>query len=84
MVTSLLQSHLKVSEEVNDLRRGKGVFQKVMRAMDIMKKHKLLFGTSISATQVLNYKTVTSDEFLDMIIAKGVKWAMVLPLHASW
>ncbi|MCI5862910.1 MAG: radical SAM protein [Lachnospiraceae bacterium] len=60
-------------EEVNDLRRGKGVFQKVMHAMDIMRKHKLLFGTSICYTSS-NYKTVTSDEFLDMIISKGVKY----------
>ena len=60
-------------EEVNDLRRGKGVFQKVMHTMDTMKKHKLLFGTSICYTSS-NYKTVTSDEFLDMIISKGVKY----------
>ena len=60
-------------EEVNDLRRGKGIFQKVMHAMDTMKKHKLLFGTSICYTSS-NYKTVTSDEFLDMIISKGVKY----------
>ena len=60
-------------EEVNDLRRGKGVFQKVMHAMDTMKKHKLLFGTSICYTSS-NYKTVTSDEFLDVIISKGVKY----------
>ena len=60
-------------EEVNDLRRGKGVFQKVMHAMDTMKKHKLLFGTSICYTSS-NYKTVTSDEFLDIIISKGVKY----------
>ncbi len=60
-------------EEVNNLRRGKGVFQKVMHAMDTMKKHKLLFGTSICYTSS-NYKTVTSDEFLDMIISKGVKY----------
>ncbi len=60
-------------EEVNDLRRGKGVFQKVMHAMDTMKKHKLLFGTSVCYTSS-NYKTVTSDEFLDMIISKGVKY----------
>ena len=60
-------------EEVNDLRRGKGVFQKVMHAMDTMKKHKLLFGTSICYTSS-NYKTVISDEFLDMIISKGVKY----------
>ena len=60
-------------EEVNDLRRGKGIFQKVMHAMDTMKKQKLLFGTSICYTSS-NYKTVTSDEFLDMIISKGVKY----------
>ncbi len=41
--------------------------------MDTMKKHKLLFGTSICYTSS-NYKTVTSDEFLDMIISKGVKY----------
>jgi len=61
-------------EEVNDARRGKGTFQKVMHAMDLMKKYKLLYGTSICYTSA-NYKTVTSDEFLDMIIDKGVKLA---------
>jgi len=60
-------------EEVNDARRGKGTFQKVMHAMDLMKKYKLLYGTSICYTSA-NYKTVTSDEFLDMIISKGVKF----------
>lgn len=60
-------------EDVNDDRRGKGVFQHVMRAMDIMRENKLLFGTSICYTSK-NYKTVTSDEFLDMLIAKGVKY----------
>ena len=61
-------------EEVNDSRRGQGVYDKVMNAMDLMKKHKLLFGTSICYTSA-NYKTVTSDEFLDMIIDKGVKYS---------
>jgi MoaA/NifB/PqqE/SkfB family radical SAM enzyme len=60
-------------EEVNDSRRGAGTFQKVMHAMDLMKQYKLLFGTSICYTSA-NYKTVTSDEFLDMIIDKGVKY----------
>lgn len=60
-------------EEDNDGRRGTGTFQKVMQAMDLMKKYKLLFGTSICYTSK-NYKTVTSDEFLDMIIDKGVSY----------
>jgi MoaA/NifB/PqqE/SkfB family radical SAM enzyme len=60
-------------EKENDARRGAGTFQKVMRAMNLMKKHRLLFGTSICYTS-MNYKTVTSDEFLDMIIEKGVSY----------
>ena len=57
----------------NDARRGDGTFDKVMHAMDLLKSHKLLFGTSICYTSQ-NYKTVTSDEFLDMIIEKGVRY----------
>jgi len=61
-------------EEVNDSRRGAGSFQKVMHAMDLMKQYKILFGTSICYTSA-NYKVVTSDEFLDMLIEKGVKYS---------
>jgi MoaA/NifB/PqqE/SkfB family radical SAM enzyme len=60
-------------KEANDGRRGDGHFDAVMKAMDILKAHKLLFGTSICYTSV-NYKVVTSDEFLDMLIEKGVKF----------
>ena len=60
-------------ENENDGRRGDGHFEKVMHAMDLLKKYKLLFGTSICYTSK-NYKTVTSDEFLDMIIDKGVRY----------
>ena len=60
--------------EVNDLRRGNGVFGKVMNAMSLLKQHGLIFGTSICYTSK-NYKTVTSDEFLDMLIDKGVRYA---------
>ena len=60
-------------ETENDGRRGDGHFDKVMHAMDLLKEHKLLFGTSICYTSK-NYKTVTSDEFLDMIISKGVRY----------
>ena len=35
------------SEEVNDSRRGEGVYQKTLNAMKLLKKHKCLFGTSV-------------------------------------
>lgn len=60
-------------EEVNDSRRGKGIYQKVMDAMDLMKEYGLLFGTSICYTSQ-NVDVVTSDEFLDMLIEKGVRF----------
>ena len=61
-------------EETNDGRRGEGVFQKVMHAMDIMKANGLLYGVSICYTSK-NIEVVTSDEFLDMLIEKGCRLA---------
>ena len=68
-----LSISLEGFEEVNDLRRGKGVFDRVMKAMDLLKKYGLIFGTSICYTSK-NISTVTSDEFLDMIIEKGCRF----------
>ena len=61
--------------EVNDLRRGSGVFGKVMHAMDLLKKNGLVFGTSICYTSK-NWDAVTSDEFVDLMIDKGCRYAM--------
>ena len=68
-----LSISLEGFEEVNDLRRGVGVYDKVMAAMDKLKSHGLIFGTSICYTSK-NIETVTSDEFLDMIIDKGCRF----------
>ena len=57
-------------EEVNDSRRGQGVFQKVMNAMELMKEYGLIYGVSICYTSK-NYQVVTSDEFIDMLIDHG-------------
>lgn len=65
-----LSLSLEGFEEVNDSRRGKGDFFKVMHAMDLLREHGLVFGTSICYTSK-NIDTVTSDKFLDMIISKG-------------
>ena len=61
-------------EEANDGRRGQGVFQKVMHAMELLKEHKLAFGASICYTSV-NCDVVTSDEFIDKIIDCGALFA---------
>ena len=61
-------------EESNDSRRGSGHYQKALDSMDLMHSKKIPFGVSICYTSV-NYKTVTSDEFLDMLISKGCIFA---------
>lgn len=62
------------SEETTDLRRGDGAYQKTLDAMKMLKKHKCLFGTSVCYTSQ-NYKAVTSDEFYDMMIENGARYA---------
>ena len=61
--------------EVNDLRRGNGVFGKVMNTMDLLKQNGLVFGTSICYTSK-NCEAVTSEEFVDLMIEKGCRYAM--------
>ena len=69
-----LSISLEGFEEVNDARRGEGVFKKVLSAMDKLNAHGLIFGTAICYTSA-NLETVTSDEFLDMIIDKGCRYS---------
>lgn len=63
------------SEEVNDDRRGEGVYQKTIKAMKLLKEKKCLFGLSICYTSK-NYESVTSDEFLDDMIEQGCRFAL--------
>ena len=62
------------SEETNDSRRGEGVYERSMAAMDLLKANKCLFGLSICYTSQ-NYKAVTDDEFIDKMIEKGSRFA---------
>jgi len=59
---------------VNDGRRGEGSFQEVMNAFDLMHKYGLFYGTSTCYTRN-NVERVSSDEFIDMIIEKGCRYA---------
>ena len=61
-------------EDANDGRRGDGHFQKALAAMDLMRSYRIPFGVSICYTS-RNYKVVTSDEFLDLLISKGCVFA---------
>ncbi|MBO5146666.1 MAG: radical SAM protein [Lachnospiraceae bacterium] len=60
---------------INDLRRGEGVFERVMKAMELLKRHGLVFGTSICYTSK-NIETVTSDEFIDLLVDNGSRYAL--------
>lgn len=57
-------------EEANDSRRGTGAYQKVQKAMELLKKHHLPFGISTCYTSH-NYADVTSEKFFDYIIDSG-------------
>lgn len=63
------------NKETNDSRRGNGSYDKTIKAMRLLKSHKCLFGISICYTRV-NLPVVTSDDFLDKMLAEGVKFAL--------
>lgn len=72
-------------EAATDSRRGKGTYQAVLRAMDILREHKLAFGMSCCYTSA-NTEVIGSDEFFDSMIEKGAKFAWLftyMPIGAD-
>lgn len=61
------------TKETNDGRRGDGTYDKTLKAMELLKKHGCLFGTSVCYTSK-NYDAVTSDAFYDKMIECGAKY----------
>lgn len=61
-------------KEATDFRRGEGTFDSVMRAMDILKEKRLPFGASCCYTSK-NIDSLSSEEYIDMLIEKGAKFA---------
>lgn len=59
-------------KEETEGRRGDGVFDAVMKGMDLLREKGIPFGVS-SATSRNNVDVVTSDKFIDMIIEKGAR-----------
>jgi MoaA/NifB/PqqE/SkfB family radical SAM enzyme len=56
-------------EKETDARRGKGVFEKIMRAMDNLTEAGVPFGVSVTATRY-NTDIIMSDEFTDFYFNK--------------
>lgn len=56
--------------ETTEWRRGPGIYERVMTAMDKLGEAGVPFGYSATVTST-NYATLISDEFVDPLIAKG-------------
>ncbi|NSW91430.1 MAG: radical SAM protein, partial [Firmicutes bacterium] len=86
-------------EKETDERRGSGVFQKIMKSMDLLKESGVPFGYSVTATSH-NYAELFSDDFVQFMINKGALYgwsfhyipvgrqpdysAMVTPQQRKW
>jgi MoaA/NifB/PqqE/SkfB family radical SAM enzyme len=57
-------------EKETDERRGPGHFQKVMKAMDLLRSAGISFCGSFTQTS-RNTDIITSSEYMDMLVAKG-------------
>jgi len=57
-------------EASTDARRGKGVFQKVMDAMDILREAGVIYGFSATYTRK-NTEELGSEAFIDKMVEKG-------------
>ena len=57
-------------EDANDSRRGQGIYQKVRKAMALLKEHKLPFGISTCYTS-RNWADVSSEEYFDLMVDSG-------------
>ena len=57
-------------EHATDGRRGNGTYQKVIKAIELLRRKKLLYGISACYTSA-NFDSITSEEFLDSLIDLG-------------
>ena len=60
-------------EEATDSRRGKGTYQKAVKAMGLLKERKIPFGISCCYTSA-NYQVIGSEEYFQQMIDWGAKY----------
>lgn len=61
---------LEGNEEATNGRRGKGVYKKVMTAIELLRRKKLVYGISSCYTSA-NFASITSEEYFDQLIDLG-------------
>ena len=61
---------LEGDEYATDSRRGEGVYQKVMNAIELLKEKKLVYGISSCYTSK-NFDSITSEQYFDDLIDLG-------------
>ena len=61
---------LEGDEAATDFRRGTGTYQKVIRAMKLMREKKLPYGISSCYTS-MNWDSITSEQYYDSLIEMG-------------
>lgn len=59
-------------EKETDLRRGSGIYQKVIDSMSLLSNQSIFFGVSITVTSK-NFNLVTSNKFIEHLIKQGCK-----------
>ena len=57
-------------EDATDGRRGSGVYQRVVKTMELLKRKKLFYGISSCYTRA-NFESITSEAFFDSLIDAG-------------
>ena len=68
-------------EKETDMRRGKGTFRKIIKAMDNLKEEKVPFGFSC-CYHSKNFDVVGSEEYMDLMIEKGCTYGWYFTYHS--
>ncbi|MEO0206347.1 MAG: radical SAM protein, partial [candidate division WOR-3 bacterium] len=64
-------------KETTEKRRGNGFFEKIVGTLQLLKKYRVTFGVSVTATRI-NAEEIVSDEFIDFYFHKlGAAYAWV-------
>lgn len=64
---------LEGDEAATDSRRGAGVYRRVVQAMEILRKNKLVYGISSCYTS-MNYDSISSEAYWDSLIQMGASF----------
>ena len=59
--------------EKTDARRGAGTFDKIIRAMDLLRERGVFIGASVTSMRN-NIEELFSDDFIDFLVEKGVTY----------